>query len=79
MSITKTPIIKAQNALLALLLTTALATPGRSATVIYQEGSDGYSGTTDSYIGSGGYYALKKQNFGTAPTMLVGFEHYQGG
>ena len=79
MRITKNHMIRIQKTLMALLLTTTVAIPGLSETIVLQEGSDGYSGTTDSYIGSGGYSALKKQNFGTAPTMLFGFEHYQSG
>jgi len=64
---------------MALLAAVTLVAPAFSETITLQEGADGYSGTTDSYIGSGGYYALVRQNFGTAPTMLLGFEHYQSG
>jgi hypothetical protein len=50
-----------------------------AATIVFQEGVDGYSGCTDSYIGNGGYSAFRAQNFGTAPNMLYGQESYQSG
>jgi hypothetical protein len=80
MSITKNHMIRIPKTLMALLLTTTIAIPGLSATNVFQEGSDGYSGTTDSYIGSAsGYSGFVRQKFGTAPTMLLGCEQYRGG
>lgn len=64
---------------MVLLALAMIAISGTAETLVFQEGTAGYSGVADSYIGSGGYYALKKQNFGTAGTMLLGFEHYQSG
>jgi hypothetical protein len=55
----------------------ALPFVSSGATITLQEGVDGYSGCSDSYIGYGGYGAFREQNFGTAPNMLYGQESYQ--
>ncbi|MFC1499162.1 hypothetical protein ACFLS1_11940 [Verrucomicrobiota bacterium] len=48
-------------------------------TITLQEGVNGYSGCIDSYIGHGGDNACRAQNYGTAPTMLYGYEQFTDG
>ncbi len=48
----------------------------RAATITLQQGANGYSGCSDSFIASGGYSADLSQNFGSCLEMRTWCTHY---
>ena len=61
----------------ALVLAIALPTMLSAATLTLQEGTGGYSGCSDSYLSTGGYYDDYYDSFGTAPTLILNTEQYK--
>lgn len=64
---------------LVCLFVMVAAAVGQAATLTLQQGTGGYSGCTDSYIGTGGYGNDFNQNFGECGTLIVNSEHYNAG
>jgi len=63
--------------LMAASLLATLITNG--GTLLLQQGADGYSGCTDSHIGTGGFDDDQSQNFGECGDLLLSTEHYNPG
>jgi len=62
-----------------LLVVTALCLPAVADTLILQQGQDGYTGCTDTYIRRDGYSTGNGQNYGNNASMHVRCEHYNPG
>jgi hypothetical protein len=63
--------------ILAGWLCAVLAAQG--ATLVLQQGTNGYSGCTDSCISTGGYGDDQYQNFGECGDLILNTEHYNPG
>ncbi len=50
-----------------------------AATLTLQQGSSGFSGCDDTFIGTGGYNDDGVSNFGECDTLMVHAEHYNPG
>jgi hypothetical protein len=64
---------------LVVVLTMAMMSISHAASLSLQEGVDGYSGTKDTYIVSGGYGDEQDQNYGESPQALVITDRYTPG
>lgn len=50
-----------------------------AASLVLQEGVNGYSGCTDSHVHKNGYSSGQTQNYGDSRDLLFGPESYQSG
>jgi hypothetical protein len=64
----------------ALLIGGSLACTAQAASLTFQDGSLGYSGTRDTMLGYGDSYGdNNSQNFGSCPDFRVYLNHYVSG
>ena len=70
---------KASLAVMALSVLCLVVGTSDAASLVLQEGVNGYSGCADGHVFKNGYSAGFNQNYGDSRDLLFGNESYQGG